>query len=92
VKIPVMVLQYLGHKKTKHLFTRNVEVHNHGTGTAKNIHLPITNLTIYKKCEYYTKIKILNYPLSHIKNVANRIQDFKKSLSDFFLTNILFYL
>ena len=32
----------------KHFFTRNLEVHNQDTGAAKNIHLPITNLTIYK--------------------------------------------
>jgi len=46
----------------KHYFcTRNLEVHNHDTGSAKNIHLPITNLTIYEKCAHYTGIKIFNY-------------------------------
>jgi len=78
-------------EKKYYLFTRNLEVYNHDTIAAKNIHLPITNLTIYKKWEYYTEIKIFNYPLPHIKKVTNEIQDFKKSLSDFFLTTILFY-
>ena len=44
-----------------YLFTRNLEVYNHDTIAAKNIHLPITNLTIYQKYTHYTGIKILNY-------------------------------
>jgi hypothetical protein len=36
----------------KHLFTRNLEVHNHDTRSAKNFHLPITNLTVYQKINY----------------------------------------
>jgi len=43
----------------KHLFTRNLKVHNHDTRSAKNFHLPINNLTIYQKGVYYTGIKIL---------------------------------
>jgi hypothetical protein len=45
----------------KHLLTRNLEVHNHDTRSAKNFHLPITNLTTYQKCASYTGIKIFNY-------------------------------
>ena len=44
----------------KHIFTRNLAVHNHNTRSAKNFHLPITNLTIYQKGAYYTGIKIFN--------------------------------
>jgi len=33
----------------KHIFTRNLEVHNHDTRSANNFHLPITNLTIYQR-------------------------------------------
>jgi hypothetical protein len=70
----------------KHLFTRNLEVHNHNTRSAKNSHLPITNLTIYQKDAYYTGITIFNYLPTHIKNVVNEIQVFKKTLTrDFFL-------
>jgi len=71
----------------KHLFTRNLEVHNHNTRSAKNFHLPITNLTIYQKGAYYTGIKIFNYLPTHIKNAANEMQVFKKTLKGFLLDN-----
>jgi hypothetical protein len=45
--------------KNKHLFTRNLEVHNHDTGSAKNIHLPITNLTIYKNVPVIQELESL---------------------------------
>jgi len=71
----------------KHLFTRNLEVPNHDTRSAKNFHLPIINLTIYQKGAYYTGIKIFNYLPTHIKNVANEIQVFKMALKRFLLDN-----
>ena len=72
---------------SKHLFTRNLEVHNRDTRSAKNFHLPITNFTIYQKGAYYTRIKIFNYLPIHIKNVANEIQVFKKTLKRILLDN-----
>jgi hypothetical protein len=69
-----------------YLFTINLDFYNHDTIAANNIHLPITNLTIYQKYTHYTKIKILNFIPTVIKNVANEIKVFKKKLSDFFLT------
>ena len=65
----------------------NWEAHNHDTGSAKNFHLPITNFTIYQKGAYYTRIKIFNYLPIHIKNVANEIQVFKKTLKRILLDN-----
>jgi len=38
----------------KHLFTKTLEFHNHGTRSAINFHLPTTNLTKYQKGTYYT--------------------------------------
>jgi hypothetical protein len=79
----------------KHLFTKNLEVHNHDTWSANNFHLPITNLTKYQKVAYYTGIKVFNYLPTHIKNVANEIQVFKETLKRSFLDNsfysVLFY-
>jgi hypothetical protein len=43
----------------KHLFTSNSAVHNHDTRSAKNFHLPITNVTIHQKGAYCTAIKTL---------------------------------
>ena len=71
----------------KHLFTRNLSVHNHDTRSTKNFHLPITNLTIYQKVAYYAGIKIFNYLPNHIKNVENDIQVFKKTF--FLITHFI---
>jgi hypothetical protein len=73
--------------KNKHLFTRILEVHNHDTRSAKNFHLPFTNLTIYQKKAYYTGIKIFNYLPIRIKKVANEKQVIKKTLKRFLLDN-----
>jgi len=75
----------------KHLFRRNLEVHNHNTRSAKNFHLPITNLTIYQKGAYYTGIKIFNYLPTHIKKVTNEIEVFKMTLIKRFLLDNSFY-
>ena len=79
------LLMYL--VNNKHIFTKNLEVHNHDTRSANNFHLPISNLTKYQKGAYYTGIKIFNYLPTHIKNVANEIQVFKKTLKRFLLYN-----
>jgi hypothetical protein len=71
----------------KHLFTKNLEVHNHYTISANNFHLLITNVTKYKKKAYCTGIKNFKYLPNHIKNVANEIQVFKNALQRFLLDN-----
>jgi hypothetical protein len=76
----------------KHLFTRNLAVHNHDTRYAKNFDLPNTNLTIYQKSAYYTGIKIFNYLPTDIQNVANEIQVFEKTLKRFLLDNSFYSL
>jgi hypothetical protein len=76
----------------KHLFTRNLAVHNHDIRYAKHFHLPVTNLTIYQKGAYYTRIKICNYLPTDIKNVVNEIQVFKKNLKKFLLDNSFYFI
>ena len=41
----------------KHLFTKNLEVHNHDTRSANNFHPPTTNSTKYQKETHYAEIK-----------------------------------
>jgi hypothetical protein len=77
--------------KNKHLFTRNFPVHNHDTRSAKNFHLPITNLTIYQKGAYYMGIKIFNYLPTHIQNVT-LYKFLKRTYRDFFLITHFFLL
>ena len=43
--------------KNKHLFAKNLEVHNHDTRSASNFHLPISNLTKYQIGAHYTGIQ-----------------------------------
>ena len=71
----------------KHLFTKNLEVHNHNTRSANNFHLPITNLTKYQKGAHYAGIKIFNHLPTHTKGVANEIQIVKLALQRFLLFN-----
>ena len=47
----------------KHLFTQNLEDHNHDARSAKNFHLPITNLTKYQKAAHFAGIKIFKSAL-----------------------------
>jgi len=58
---------------SEHLFTKNLEVHNHDTRSANNFHLPIANLTKYQNVSH-AGIKIFNHLRIHIKCVANEIQ------------------
>jgi hypothetical protein len=71
----------------QHLFTKNLEVHNHDNRSANNFHPPITNLTKYQKGFHYAGIKILNHLPTYIKHVASEIQVFYLALKRFLLSN-----
>jgi len=71
----------------KHLFKKNLEVHNHNTRCGNNFHLPITNLTNHQKEAHFAGIEIFNHLPNHIKCVANEIQVFKSALNSFLLPN-----
>jgi len=52
-------------ENNKHLFTKNLAVHNHATRSASHFHLPIPNLTKYKKELIMQKLKFLiTFPLT----------------------------
>ena len=76
----------------KHLFTKNLEVHNHNTRSVNHFHPPITDLTKYQKGPHYTGIKIFSYLPTNIKNVANEIPVFKKTLKRFLLDNSFYFI
>jgi hypothetical protein len=71
----------------KYLFTKYLQVHNHGTRPANNFHLPTTNLSKYQKGAHYAGIKILNHLPTHMKRVVNEIQLFKKNIKRFLPDN-----
>ena len=76
----------------KHLFTKNLDVHNHDTMSANNFHLLIYNLTKYQKGAHYAVIENFNHRPTHIKSVANEIQVFKRTLKRFLLDNSFYYI
>jgi hypothetical protein len=49
----------------QHIFTKNLEVHNHDTRPANNFYLPITNLIKYQTGAHYAGIKIFNHFPTH---------------------------
>jgi len=51
------VLMYV--VNNKHLFTKNLPVHNHDTGAANNFHLSTTSLTRYQKELIVQELKFL---------------------------------
>jgi len=63
----------------QHLFIKNLEVHNHDTTSANSFHLPITNLTKYRKGAQYAGIKIFIHLPTHIKCAANEVHVFKSA-------------
>ena len=71
----------------KHLFTQNLEVHNHNARSANTFHLPFANLTKCQKGAHFAGIKIFNHLPTHIKYVAKEIQVFKSALKRFLLSN-----
>ena len=57
----------------KHLFTKNLEIHNQDNRTANKFHLPITNLTKYQKGTHYAGITIFNHLPTQTKCVEKEI-------------------
>jgi len=51
-------------------FKMNSEMHNISTRNKSNLHLPISNLSVYRKGTYYTGIRVFNSVLSQIKNCS----------------------
>jgi hypothetical protein len=83
--IYIFLLSYV--VNNKHLFTKNLAVHNNDIRSANNFHLHFTNLTKYQKAIHYVGIKIFNPLPTHIYCVANGIQIVKLALKRFLLSN-----
>ena len=64
-------------------FKVNSEIHNINTGNKSNLHLPISNLSVYQKGTYYTGIRVLNSLPSQIKELCHNRAQFKRALKNF---------
>ena len=77
--------------KNRHLFTKNLEVHNKDIRSANIFPLPFTNSTKYQKGTQFAGIKIFNLLPVHIMCVANEIPIIKLALKMFLLSKSFFY-
>jgi hypothetical protein len=63
--------------------TMNVKIHNINTKNKLNLHLPISNLSVYQKGIYYSGIKVSNSLPSQIKDLSRNRNQFKRALKNF---------
>jgi hypothetical protein len=73
---------------SKHLFTKNLEIHIHNTRSANNLHVPAAKLTKYKKRAHYIGSKILNHLPNHIKGLVNEKK--VKKIQKFVFHNVFY--
>ena len=52
-------------------FKVNSEVHNINTRNKSNLHLPVSNLSVYQKGTYYSGIRVFNSLPSQIKELCH---------------------
>jgi len=64
-------------------FKENSEIHNINTRIKSNLHLPISNLSVYQKGTYYTGIRVFNSLPSQIKELCHNINQLKCALKNF---------
>jgi hypothetical protein len=67
-------------------FKVNSEIHNISTRNKSNLHLPISNLSVYQKGTYYTGIRVFNSLPFQIKELCHNINQFKYALK-----NVLYF-
>ena len=71
--------------KNKHLFRMNNQIHSIHTRFTTNLHPPTAHLTKFQKGVYYSAIKIFNNLPHDIKDLANEVIPFWKTLRRFLL-------
>jgi len=64
-------------------FKVNSEIHNINTRNKLNLHLPISNLSVYQRGTYYSGIKVFNSLPSQIKDLSHNRNQFKSALKNF---------
>ena len=64
-------------------FKVNSEIHSINTRNKSNLHLPISNLSVYQKGTYYTGIRVFNSLPCQIKDLSHNRNQFKCALKNF---------
>jgi hypothetical protein len=78
--------------KNKDFFKTNSEVHKFSTRYKHDLHIPITNLTLFQHGVWYSGIKIYNQLPLPLKELSNDIHKFKVALHKFLLKNSFYTL
>jgi hypothetical protein len=63
-------------------FKVNSEIYNINTRNKLNLHLPISNLSVYQKGTYYSGIKVFSSLPSQIKDLSHNRNQFKRALKN----------
>ena len=71
--------------KNKDQFLFNSQVHKINTRQTLDLYVPTTNLTIYQKGVYYSRIKIYNHLPTAIKDLSGDKNKFKLALKRYLL-------
>jgi len=61
----------------------NSEINNINTRNKSNLHMPISNLSVYQKGTYYTGMRVFNSLPSQIKELCHNRNQFKRALKNF---------
>ena len=78
--------------KNRDLFRSNSEVYKISTRYISYLHLPIANLTVFKKGAFYSGIRIFSHLPSTIKDLTYVAKQLKLALKKFLLTNSFYCL
>jgi hypothetical protein len=73
-------------------FKMNSEIHNINTRNKSNLHLPISNLSVYQNGAYYSGIRVFNSLPSQIKDLSHNRDQFKCALKIFLYFHSLYIL
>ena len=76
----------------KDYFTTNAEYYSIHTMHSNELHLPQTNLAIYKNRVYYSGVKIFNNLPSDIKNTSGNRKRLKRILKHVLITHSFYTL
>ena len=74
------------------MYKHNCEIHTTDARIRTNLHLPQLRLKRFKKCVYYSGIKVYNYLSSNIKSLIYDERKFKTTGKSFLLTNSVYCL
>jgi hypothetical protein len=72
-------------------FKVNSEVYNINTRNELNLHLPISNLSVYQKGTFYSGIKVFNSLPYQIKDLSHDRNQFKRALKKFLVLSFILY-